>query len=299
MPEPFGTHHSKLMVLFRHDDTAQIVIHTANMIAKDWTNMTNGVWLSPLLPRATLGRTSNSILASSPESPLGSGARFRADFLAYLRAYDKQRRTCRDLSEKLSGHDFSAIRATFIASVPGLHDAHDLSETTWGWASLKRCLREIPCQEGQSRVVAQVSSIATLGPKDDWLQKTLFGALSATRSKVLKRPKFSVVFPTSDEIRRSLDGYASGGSIHTKIQSVQQAKQLQYLRPLFCHWANDSENGLCKRKASFLYTTPADTLTTKQYLRMLLNTSPGDSVQRHISRPISATTSKIHLIGHY
>lgn len=32
MPDPFGTHHTKMMILFRHDDFAQVVIHTANMI---------------------------------------------------------------------------------------------------------------------------------------------------------------------------------------------------------------------------------------------------------------------------
>jgi hypothetical protein len=34
IPDPFGTHHSKMLVLFRHDDTAQVVIHTANMIPR-------------------------------------------------------------------------------------------------------------------------------------------------------------------------------------------------------------------------------------------------------------------------
>lgn len=251
MPEMFGTHHSKLMVLFRHDDTAQVIVHTANMISKDWTNMTNAVWQSPHLPKCRPG--TEGVSSNVPSRlPPGSGGRFKADFLSYLRAYDKQRRTCKDLSDKLSQYDFSSIKAAFIASVPGTHDAHDLSETAWGWASLKRCLREVPCSEGPSRVVVQVSSIATLGAKDDWLQKTLFGALAASKSANLKRPKFSVVFPTADEIRRSLDGYASGGSIHTKIQSAQQQKQLQYLRPLFCHWANDSPYGLRKLLNQFL-----------------------------------------------
>lgn len=27
MPEPFGTHHSKMMILLRHDDLAQYVIY--------------------------------------------------------------------------------------------------------------------------------------------------------------------------------------------------------------------------------------------------------------------------------
>lgn len=49
-------------------------------------------------------------------------------------------------------------------------------------------------------------------------------------------PKFNIIFPTAEEVRTSLDGYASGESIHTKIQSAQQQKQLQYLHPLLCHW---------------------------------------------------------------
>lgn len=209
--------------------------------------MTNGVWTSPMLPLLNKGsRSKESPPESSSQLPLGSGPRFKADFLSYLRAYDKQRRTCKELHSKLSLYDFSSIRAAFVASVPGTHDVHDLSETAWGWASLKRCLREIPCTKGESRVVVQISSIATLGTKDEWLQKTLFGALSASMTTKLERPKLSVVFPTADEIRNSLDGYASGGSIHTKIKSAQQAKQLQYLRPLFCHWANNCQHGLRK-----------------------------------------------------
>jgi hypothetical protein len=182
---------------------------------------------------------------SSPEDFLvGSGERFKIDLLNYLKSYDKRRITCKPLSDKLKQHDFSTVKAALIASVPGRHDVQDMSETSWGWAALKRCLQHVPChQHGDSDIVVQVSSIATLGAKDDWLQKTLFDHLSRSKNTGLGRPKFKVVFPTADEIRTSLDGYASGGSIHTKIQSAQQAKQLEYLRPIFHHWANDSPSG--------------------------------------------------------
>ncbi|TDZ40563.1 putative tyrosyl-DNA phosphodiesterase [Colletotrichum spinosum] len=238
MPEMFGTHHSKMMILIRHDDSAQVVIHTANMIAKDWTNMTNAVWLSPLLP-----------LLPEKDLPtvdhaIGTGLRFKFDLLSYLRAYDVRRPTVRALIDKLALHDFSAVRAALIASVPGRHSINDVSTTSWGWPALKHALRNVPVQQGKSEVVAQISSIATLGATDSWLQKCLFDSLSASSTKPSSlKPAFKVIFPTADEIRRSLDGYASGGSIHTKIQSQQQAKQLAYMRPLFCHWANDSPSG--------------------------------------------------------
>lgn len=246
MPEMFGTHHSKMMILFRHDDTAQVIIHTANMIAKDWTNMTNAVWRSPLLPLATAASASASATSdtSSDPPPIGSGQRFKADLLSYLRCYDRRRVVCKPLADHLCKYDFSAIRAALIASVPGRHDAHDVSQTSWGWSALRRTLRSVPCSaDGEAEVVVQISSIATLGAKDDWLQRTLFDSLCRSSNAGTKRPSFRVVFPTADEIRKSLDGYSSGGSIHARIQSQQQAKQLQYLRPIFYHWANDSERG--------------------------------------------------------
>ena len=46
MPEPFGTHHSKMLFLFSvgeggGGEMARVVIHTANMIPFDWGNMTD------------------------------------------------------------------------------------------------------------------------------------------------------------------------------------------------------------------------------------------------------------------
>ncbi|KAI4655540.1 hypothetical protein J4E93_000254 [Alternaria ventricosa] len=55
-------------------------------------------------------------------------------------------------------------------------------------------------------------------------------------------PKYSVIFPTPEEIRASLDGYASGGSIHWKLQSAQQQKQLEYMHPMLCHWSHASSS---------------------------------------------------------
>ncbi|KAK7748635.1 hypothetical protein SLS53_000656 [Cytospora paraplurivora] len=240
MPEMFGTHHSKMMILLRHDDTAQVIIHTANMIARDWTNMTQSVWRSPLLP---LLKKPQGTVGDGRLPDMGSGEKFKIDLLNYLKEYDRRRTVCRALVEKLKRYDFSAIRAALIASVPGRHNVHDDSETRWGWAGLKQALRNVPVQEGKAEIVVQISSIATLGPTDTWLRRSLFDALKTSKNGAQDEPSFKVVFPTPDEIRRSLDGYESGGSIHTKIQSAQQAKQLLYLRPVFCHWANDAPRG--------------------------------------------------------
>lgn len=232
----FGTHHSKMMILFRHDDTAQVIIHTANSIVSDWTTLTNAVWRSPPLPLLK-----EPLLDGQQPHPLGSGERFKQDLLDYLRAYDTRRVTCRSLVEQLAKYDFSAVKAALVASVPGRY--RPSSPRSWGWVSLERTLREVPTQDGKAEVVVQISSIATLGAKDAWLQDNFFKALSASKSSPATKPKFKVVFPSADEIRRSVDGYGSGGSIHMRIQSQQQMKQLEYMKPIFHHWGNDASKG--------------------------------------------------------
>lgn len=237
MPEMFGTHHSKMMVLLRHDDTAQVIIHTANSITHDWTTLTNAVWRSPLLPLMKEPSPSDSQQAHA----LGSGQRFKQDLLDYLRAYDARRPTCRPLVEELLKYDFSEVKGALIASVPGRYRSN--SPRPWGWLSVKKALEQIPTEGGKADVVVQISSIATLGAKDTWLRDTFFNALSTSKPALARRPGFKVVFPTADEIRKSVAGYASGGSIHMRIQSKQQEKQLEYMKPIFYHWGNDTSKG--------------------------------------------------------
>lgn len=244
MPEMFGTHHSKMMILFRHDDTAQIVIHTANMIPKDWTNMTNAVWMSPHLPLSNIVENGGQSISY----PIGSGGGFKHDLLNYLRSYNARRTISQSLIDKLTKYDFSAVRGALIASVPGRHPvAEDHNGVAaWGWQAIGRCLRNIDCRSGTSDIAVQVSSIATLGATDGWLTNTLFTTLKSCKNATNRTAHLKVIFPSADEIRQSLDGYSSGGSIHTKIQSPQQAKQLQYLSPMLHHWGSNCAKGMCK-----------------------------------------------------
>ena len=285
----FGTHHSKMLILIRHDDTAQVIIHTANMIPFDWTNMTQGLWISPLLPKTT----STSTSAQLPN--FGSGSKFGLDLLNYLRASDLGRPmsrspVCTPLVEELSKYDFSEIRAALVASVPGRQDMETDSETSWGWPGLKNALENVPVADEQPEIVIQISSIATLGGTDKWLEKSLFKTLETSKTQKVSKPTFRVIFPTADEIRRSLNGYASGSAIHTKLQSVQQAKQLQYLKPIFCHWAGDgaqhppaNANLICdagrKRAAPHIKTYTRFTDSSRTAIDWMLVTSANLSKQ--------------------
>ncbi|KAH5089408.1 hypothetical protein HBH72_229360 [Parastagonospora nodorum] len=266
IPDPFGTHHSKMLVLFTHDEQAQVVIHTANMIFKDWGNMTQAVWRSPMLP--LLPSSAATDKTDDTAHPVGSGARFKVDLLRYFSAYGKR---LHSLTKQLRDYDFSSIKAAFIGSVPSRQKpiaTKPAQQTSFGWLGLEEILSNVPITANAKKasaphIVMQVSSIATLGAAPTWLNKfqsvlcrsaagQLEEAPAASSSKPPKlwakggmssakqdkplSPKFNIIFPTSDEVRTSLDGYDSGSSIHMKLLSIQQQKQLEYLHPLFCHW---------------------------------------------------------------
>ncbi|KAK6007070.1 hypothetical protein QM012_006078 [Aureobasidium pullulans] len=235
----YGTHHSKMMILIRHDDTAQVVIHTANMISQDWTNLTQAVWRSPLLPLSRAEKETS-------EAPIGSGTRFKQELLNYLQGYkSKFRDPTRPLIDQLKQYDFSSVKAALVASVPGKQqigmDITNSKQSLWGWPGLERVLKDIPPTTPASRaqINVQISSIGTLYQK--WLNG-FFDVLRTTSDKQPKHDSASVlvIFPTADEIRRSLDGYQSGSSIHMKLDSDVQKKQLSYMKPLLCTWAGDT-----------------------------------------------------------
>lgn len=218
--------------------------------------MTQAMWRSPLLPFQSNPPTSQS---KGDVHPIGSGERFKVDLLNYLGAYGKR---LNELTRQLVNYDFSTIHAAFLGSAPSRqkpNDARPLNRTSFGWLGLKEILSTIPIQpnarSSRSNIVVQVSSIATLGQTPAWLNhlqsvlsRTNPNEVVQTRPSSFKEdpvsqptsnslePTLNVIFPTASEIRTSLDGYASGGSIHTKIQSAAQKKQLEYLKPLFCHW---------------------------------------------------------------
>ncbi|KAL8801101.1 MAG: hypothetical protein Q9182_004694 [Xanthomendoza sp. 2 TL-2023] len=238
MAEMYGTHHSKMIILLRHDDTAQVNILTGNFIVRDWS-MCQAVWRSPLLPL-------EHPPISTEESPgpflMGSGTRFKKDILAYLNSYG-QRRTG-SLSAELRKYDFSSVRAALVASVPGKQNLQSINpnqETLWGWPALRHILSSLSPRtpKAKAHIVMQCSSVASLSQK--WMLnfQDVLEAFKSCPPPPSPKPRFSLVFPTADEIRRSVDGYACGGSIHMKTQTPAQIKQLDLLKPMLCHWAGD------------------------------------------------------------
>ncbi len=228
--------------------------------------MSQAIWRSPFLPLLPPTATKQPSLptASFPDAPLGSGARFKLDLLAYLRGYNR----LGNLVDKLSFYDFRAVRGALVASLPHKQTIarSETAGNLWGLPGLARVLRSIPnhhdstlekemafskihtssfaqkvsfAQSSKPQIVIQISSVASIGEK--WLREYFFPQLASlpSNSATVTSPQFSIVFPTADEIRRSIEGYGSGGSIHMRTQSTAQQKQLDSIRPMLCHWAGD------------------------------------------------------------
>jgi tyrosyl-DNA phosphodiesterase-1 len=221
--------------------------------------MTQALWRSPMLPLRSSYLTRDPS-ASHTSHPIGSGERFKTDLLRYFKAYEKR---LANMIKQLEDYDFSSIKAAFIGSAPSRQKPAEIKpseQTSFGWLGLQEVVSAISIKPmpdlatSPPHIILQVSSIATLGAAPTWLTNfqsvlarssissakpskgsSLFTKNESSGSQILPA-RFNIIFPTPSEIRTSLDGYASGGSIHTKLQSAQQQKQLEYLHPLFCHW---------------------------------------------------------------
>lgn len=230
---------------------------------------------------------------SSPSGPIGSGARFKYDFLRYLKGYSGQR--TKSLVDQLRLFDFSSIKAALIGSMPrrnNIAESQPVRQTSWGWPGLKEILSTISCHQNvgkQPGIIAQVSSIATLTEKwiDNFAEVLITKKIQASSSffgSKAKKPKLQVVFPTAEEVRQSIDGYASGASIHMKVQSTAQQKQIAIMKPMFCHWMGDAlQNREGGDKGRVLGS--ADTEETKLPKRVALRSTAAPHIKTYIRFP--------------
>ena len=263
LPDQFGTHHSKMFALFTHDDKAEVVIHTANMLAKDWTNMTQAVWRTGALSK---------MKTPDPDDigVLGSGHRFKHDLLTYLEAYKKPTQA---LVKQLQDYDFTSVRGALVASIPSKIDQNQklstLDEPLYGYPRLREVIAHIrrtatTALDASSppHLVAQVSSIATL--PTGWLDNLFSCTVPTTAPAKPNAKTLSILYPTPTNVATSLDGYSAGGSIHTKAQTPAHLTQISNLRPYLHQWtANDSSRHSSGRATAAPHIKTYTSFTTK------------------------------------
>ena len=216
LPIPFGTHHTKMLLLF-YTDGMRVVITTANFYPVDWGKKTQGVWISPHFPLR--------------DSKIDSITNFQQDLVDYLRTY--QAKTFDFAIGKILKHEMSNVTVRLIASVPGYHKGDSMYK--WGHLKMRKVLGEIKSKSVTSDwpFIAQFSSVGSLGKTPEvWLESEWKQSFTLSS----KSTPLCIVFPTVENVRTSLEGYSAGKSIP---YSSRTCKNQLYLNKYFHQWKSE------------------------------------------------------------
>ncbi|KAJ8679346.1 hypothetical protein QAD02_015133 [Eretmocerus hayati] len=228
MPTAFGCHHSKLSILKYSDNAIRVIVSTANIYSDDWENRTQGIWMSPHLPRLP-----DSANPSDGESP----TYFKRSLREYLTAYKHPKLV--EWEHLVKRADFTPVNVFFVASVPGSHKG--LSFNSWGHRRLAAILSEhavLPPDAPQWPIIAQSSSIGNLGPNpDSWVVSNMVFSLSREKNKGIKsNPNFQFIYPSLKNYEESFD--CRDGSCCLPYSRKSHEKQ-QWLKNFLYQWKAD------------------------------------------------------------
>ncbi|RIA99624.1 tyrosyl-DNA phosphodiesterase I [Glomus cerebriforme] len=218
LPIPYGTHHTKAMLLFYANSTMRLIIHTANAIRRDWADKTQGVYMSPFLFK---------------KRDIASSSEFEVDFMDYLESYGDKLNIIRN---KVKEYDFSTIKAILIASIPGYHINEKLE--LFGHMRLRNVLSRatIPLScKLDSTIICQFSSIGSLGKDEKWLIEEFAESLKhAKNQSQCSDPEIKLIYPTVENVRNSLEGWAAGNSLPFNHENY--LKQKYYMQKYLHKW---------------------------------------------------------------
>ncbi|KAJ8442278.1 hypothetical protein Cgig2_011201 [Carnegiea gigantea] len=225
LPISYGTHHSKAMLLV-YPRGVRVIVHTANLIFVDWNFKTQGLWMQDFPWK---DRNAES-----------TGCEFESDLVDYLQALKLPEvvanlpalgRVKMDASFfKKFNYGNAAVR--LIASVPGYHSGPNLIK--WGHMKLRSILEDCTFNDEfkNSPLVYQFSSIGSLDEK--WmaeLKSSMSSGLSPNK-KPLGSGEPLIIWPTVEDVRCSLEGYAAGNSIPSPVKNVEK----EFLKKYWAKW---------------------------------------------------------------
>ncbi|KAF5474729.1 hypothetical protein F2P56_006600 [Juglans regia] len=234
LPISFGTHHSKAMILV-YPKGVRIIVHTANLIYVDWNNKSQGLWMQDFPWK-------------DQNSP-SKGCGFENDLIDYLSAL-KWPEFCVKLPALgnfninptfFRKFDYSNAAVRLIASVPGYHRGTNLKK--WGHMKLRTVLQECTFDKEfkKSPLAYQFSSLGSLDEK--WLAE-LASSMSSGFSEdktPLGLGEPCIIWPTVEDVRCSLEGYAAGNAIPSPLKNVEK----EFLKKYWAKW-RAGHTGRCR-----------------------------------------------------
>ncbi|XP_015574204.1 tyrosyl-DNA phosphodiesterase 1 isoform X1 [Ricinus communis] len=234
LPISFGTHHSKAMLLV-YPRGMRIIVHTANLIYVDWNNKTQGLWMQDFPWKDEKSQT--------------KGCGFENDLVDYLNTLKWPEFTVKLPAlgsftinpSFFKKFDYSTAAVRLIASVPGYHTGPNLKK--WGHMKLRSVLQECTFRKEfkNSPLAYQFSSLGSLDAK--WMTElatSLSSGLSEDRTPLgLGEPR--IIWPTVEDVRCSLEGYAAGNAIPSPLKNVEK----DILKKYWSKW-KATHSGRCR-----------------------------------------------------
>lgn len=226
-PAPYGRHHSKGFVLF-YKDKVRLIIHTANLVAKDLFNKTDAVWYKDFE------------LLREDNRPRGENREFAPRLFKYFRA---QMATVEADNPRAKGnlpdvgalwkYDFSTSDAALIASIPGKQAP---GSKEWGQLALEHFLRKRPAHERAWPAVCQFTSFGSQTMPKKYGTDACWALDEFAQRALVREANAPVhfVFPSNLDCRRSIVGYAHGLFFVNKEASA--ACYESRIRPRLCWW---------------------------------------------------------------
>ncbi|KAK6932362.1 Tyrosyl-DNA phosphodiesterase I [Dillenia turbinata] len=235
LPISYGTHHSKAMLLV-YPKGVRVIIHTANLIYVDWNNKSQGLWMQDFPWK-------------KDQSNPGKGCGFETDLVDYLSALKwpefmvnlPSHGTFKINPSFFKNFDYSSAAVRLIASVPGYHIGQNLNK--WGHMKLRNVLQECTFDKEfqESSLVYQFSSLGSLD--DKWmaeLASSMSSGFSEDKTPLgLGNPQ--IIWPTVEDVRCSLEGYAAGNAIPSPQKNVEK----EFLKKYWAKW-KASHTGRCR-----------------------------------------------------
>ncbi|GMH07788.1 hypothetical protein Nepgr_009628 [Nepenthes gracilis] len=233
LPISYGTHHSKAMLLV-YPQGVRIVVHTANLIYVDWNNKSQGLWMQDFP-----WKDQNDSSTCELENDL-------IDYLASLKWPEFTSNLPSLGSFKINSSffkkfDYGNAEVRLIASVPGHHSGSNLKK--WGHMKLRSVLEQCNFDEECQKfpLVYQFSSLGSVDEK--WMAelKSSMSSGSLEDKTPLGLGEPLIIWPTVEDVRCSLEGYAAGNAIPSPLNNVEK----ELLKKYWAKW-KASHTGRCR-----------------------------------------------------
>ncbi|CCI44384.1 unnamed protein product [Albugo candida] len=206
LPIPFGTHHSKMMIIL-YADKVRVAIFTANFLPIDWSNKTQGIWYQDF---GLLDETGTSTRKSLwPEF-----INFKADLIDYLSHLHQTH--LRELCLTLKRYDFSTANVALVASVPGTHKNQDMHK--YGHLRMRRLLQALDSWSKKYPLICQFSSLGSL--TEPWLYDEFAESLQAHTAKNTL-PPLHLIWPSAEQVKNSIEGWNAGRAIPCPLKNMK------------------------------------------------------------------------------